>query len=209
MSAKNVHLIFPRGSGKYDPYHKTIPSGIVYIANALKRIPDINIKVTDENFSLLSLSENDQIVGLSDWYSNHGRCIEIANETKYMNPRCKVVIGGPNGGNLAERILRNHESVDYVVRGDGEEAMINIAENRPPEEIPNLYYRDDFGIRFTFSKRFDMNSNLMEDAFIETQDYLGRFDGRQGHSPFAISSIRGCIKALKKGPCKFCSHQTK
>src|SRR4030042_3251222 len=41
-----------------------------------------------------------EIAGLSDWYTNHTICLAIASRAKGINPRTKIVMGGPNASAL-------------------------------------------------------------------------------------------------------------
>jgi radical SAM superfamily enzyme YgiQ (UPF0313 family) len=151
--------------------------------------------------------------GLTDWFSNHKNCIELARYVKSACPETRVAFGGPNAGHLARQILRNHSEVDYVVANDGENAILNLIRGTRTEHIPNLFYRrSPDEIAFTFAQHTDLNSIPMFHCdFVGLTESLRPYDCRSAGyrpeylTPFPVSSIRGCIKAVTSGRCAYCS----
>jgi radical SAM superfamily enzyme YgiQ (UPF0313 family) len=193
------------------------PIGLEIIANYLiDNLPDVEVQVFDGNstsYAKIFSQIDADIVGISDWFTNHNTAMKFAREVKWKNPNTLLVAGGPNASNLGERILVNHNPVDYVVYGDGEEAMKGIVTKSSPEKIPNIWYKTSDGeIKFTFKKAFNINTapsyNL--DHLIDFN--LEKYDSRMPSytndislSPMPVSSIRGCIKAARHGACSFCA----
>ena len=112
------------------------------------------IKIFDPNRDINDIiqeASSFEIVGLTDWFSNHDNCIEIARGVKLLKPKIKVVFGGPNASMMPQLLLRNHQYIDYVVQRDGEESLLGLTEGRKNSEIPNLWYRDlDGSPNFSF-----------------------------------------------------------
>ena len=156
-----IQLIHPPADIQYElcqtAYLTAPPIGLEIIARAIEmENPEARIEIFDGN--LFSLEEIKQsigadIVGFSDWYSKHRNACEILRTAKERNTACVTVMGGPNTAYLAGRILVNHQYIDYVVVGDGEETMKKIAGGAEIPRIPNLYYRKNGTVTFTFHKK--------------------------------------------------------
>lgn len=156
-----------------------------------------------------------EIAGLSDWYSNHARCMEIAARVKQLNIKTRTVVGGPNAAMLGSLILRNHLAVDYVVgcraSFDGEEALAGLIDCQPDASIPNLWCRAGDGIRHTGARSTDLEQiPLWDFAEFENADqrlssYLASQEDPWRVSPLAVFSNRGCSKALTEGRRSYCT----
>jgi anaerobic magnesium-protoporphyrin IX monomethyl ester cyclase len=193
------------------------PIGLEILANYLiSHHKGLCIEIFDGNSTDIDAIHsyiNADIVGISDWFSNHNNAIDIAKRIKEINPDTVIVIGGPNASNLGERILLNHQFVDYVVYGDGEEAIEGIVKGLFLDSIPNLWYRPENNrVKFTFKKAFNINStgpytldHLFDFNLKKYNSRLSSYSHDLSLAPMPISSIRGCIKAKKSGPCSFCS----
>lgn len=155
------------------------------------------------------------LLGLTDWFSNHGNCTSLAREVKAHNPQIKTVFGGQNASLMPELLLKNHPYIDYVVCRDGEDALLALVEKKSTEETPNLWYRDgNGGLRFSWQQYTDLRQmpiwgfsyfQGLEERMFEYLDAQ-----RQGLDPWlvpqlALFSSRGCIKSMKEGPCIFCA----
>ena len=67
------------------------------------------------------------IVGISIWTTYAASAFHVAKLCKEVNPNCVVVMGGPHATVKTDEILRISSNVDYVVRGDGEITMLELA----------------------------------------------------------------------------------
>lgn len=175
------------------------PIGLAIIAKAIKAIdPSADVHITDGLYSPVDniigqLSGN--VVGVSVFYSNHLNGLRILREAKRRG--AVTFIGGPNVSYLAENILRNHDYVDYVVVGDGEESLSLYCSGERIEDIPNIVYR----------KNNEIRRNRFRNVPLKTLFDLEEMDGYKLNTAnaFPLSSIRGCIKAETRGRCSFCS----
>lgn len=153
------------------------------------------------------------ILGLSTWFSNYQSAISIACGAKKLNPKLKVVLGGPNAANLGARPLWNRDCIDFVVAGDGEDAMWRLAVGHAPATVPNLWYRDSHGhATRTYNAEIDLNTIAPFDFRHVVDLDLSAYDSRQpGYSyspatlPVSVAWIRGCPKAVSHGRCGYCS----
>ncbi|MFT5172657.1 MAG: anaerobic magnesium-protoporphyrin IX monomethyl ester cyclase [Gammaproteobacteria bacterium] len=80
------------------------------------------------------------IVGITMMTSTAIAAHQTARLAKQVDSRIKVVVGGVHPDSLPEETLRNRD-IDYVVRGDGEYAMLELAQGLPDEDIAGLCYR--------------------------------------------------------------------
>ncbi|MCX6750580.1 MAG: cobalamin-dependent protein [Candidatus Pacearchaeota archaeon] len=196
------------------------PSGLEIIASYIQeKISGSRIKIWDYSlFDKPSINDlSGEVIGISDWFSNHNNSIKIAQEIKEKNKNCKIVFGGPNASNLNRRILNNHSYIDYVVEGDGEEALLGIINllngKESSSNVPNLWYRNSLGeTLFTYHKNVNLNSLPRWNFKHLVKSNLEEYDSRKkdynedlDRTPIPLSSIRGCLKASKLGKCSYCN----
>lgn len=106
---------------KLDP-----PLGLMYIASVLQK-NNIPVKITD----LCFIDRNNwreaighaDIYGMTVFSSSLYLAKEVAAIAKENNPTGKVVVGGPHPTSLPEE---TSEFFDYVVKGEGEFALLNL-----------------------------------------------------------------------------------
>ena len=133
---------------------KLPPLGLAYVASALLKA-DYQVEIID-NYMLrkpLDHIQNEvnrltpEIVGITCGSVTYKQCIETAKAIKEILPSCKIVTGGWHPSYLPESMLK-HPEIDYVVIGEGERAIVdlakNITENRDAssiEKIPGVAYK--------------------------------------------------------------------
>lgn len=126
----------------------------------------------------------------------------IARIAKEESPGCIVVIGGAHAEAMPDRMLRN-SAIDAVVRGDGEEAMIEIMEGRPFAAIPGLSYRKDGKACHNPARAVEMNLDRfpMPAYHLIDFDYYFPAAGSYRNLPaINVLMTRGC-----PGRCNFCN----
>ena len=112
---------------------KLPPLGLAYVAAALEK-SGFSVQIYDNYLLERQIDEvkaeirrrQPQIVGITCSSLTYARCIETAKAAKEACPSCKVVVGGPHPSYMPETMLR-HQDIDYVVLGEGEQAMVNLA----------------------------------------------------------------------------------
>jgi len=198
-----IQLIHPPVDKFYTGYIyewlKSAPIGLELIASKVEpKMQGCSVQIFDgNNLSLNEIVEKvyGDYVGVSDWYSCHHNALEILKQAKRKG--AVTVIGGPNATHIAERILNNHDFVDYVVVRGGEDAFSMLVRGEDSSKIPNLVYRR--GNAIAENKRQSVELDTVFD--LEHLDHS--FYDRK--NPFPLSSIRGCIKAELDKRCSFCS----
>lgn len=176
-----------------------------------------HVEVLDPSIGIeraASVAADSDMLGISDWYSNHANCMELARIVKEKTPKTKVVIGGPNASMMPQLVLQNHPYVDFVVYRDGEDALLGLADGMPLRQIPNLWFRNKSGnIEFTFRRVTDLSKMPLWDFenFQNIEKRLSTYKKLQNRPdhwlvpPIAVFSLRGCVKALQEGPCYYCT----
>ena len=158
------------------------------------------------------------LVGLTDWFSNHQRVINIAKLVKVRNKDARVVIGGPNTSGLGGLVLKKYPPIDYVVIRDGEDALLGLANGVSVAQVPNLWYRRGEEIRFTQSAftnlgrlpLWDFSSfENLDERLTEYREAIAKSGEKDFDSwlvpPLTMFSFRGCMKAIKEGVCSYCT----
>jgi len=175
-----------------------------------------DITVLNPERSIEELSEQAagyDILGISDWFSNHDNCTALARNTKTRNRAIKNIFGGVNASMICREMLRNHPYVDYVVSRDGENALLAIADGKPPEEVPNLWRRTPNGIEFTHHDYTELKRMPLWDFsnFQDAEQRMREYTETQKSGldpwlvpPLTIFSLRGCMKSAKEGLCSYC-----
>ncbi|NTF72692.1 B12-binding domain-containing radical SAM protein [Rhizobium rhizogenes] len=106
-------------------------------------------------------------------------------------PDAILILGGQYSNLKFMQIMRDHGSVDFIIRGDAEFALpdlLNKLKGGDPTSVPNLVFRDVNG-----------RTRLTPIAYIDLDQYPS--PALTGHAPVVpYESMRGCPFS-----CKFCS----
>ena len=120
----------PWGLGRRFP-----PLGLAYVAGALEQA-GFQVELLD-NYLLKKPIEDvkqevkrlaPEMLGMTCGSVTYRRCIETAKAVKEVLPACKVVVGGWHPSYLPESMLQ-HPAIDYVVMGEGERAIVELAKS--------------------------------------------------------------------------------
>ncbi len=147
----HIALIYrgPQHEGR-DEFSSFVPVGLFYI---LKSLLAAGFDASLHNLSGLPRRRLGKVVRaigadavlLSAFFGCHRQAFAIADLVKKYQPQCPVVLGGPLAV-LAEEVLRRVSAVDFVIRGEGEVAVVRLldallAGRGRPEEIAGVYRR--------------------------------------------------------------------
>ena len=73
--------------------------------------------------------ESPDVVGISVFTTFAASAFNVARIVKNVAPRAKVIFGGPHAFVRAKEVLSICKDVDYVVSGDGEDALLELLGN--------------------------------------------------------------------------------
>jgi anaerobic magnesium-protoporphyrin IX monomethyl ester cyclase len=123
----------PPEKGPWIHGRRFLPIGLAYVAAALEK-SGFQVDMLDNYLLEKPIDEvkgelkrlNPEIVGLTCSSATYSRCVETAKAVKETLPSCKVVVGGWHPSYEPESMLQ-HPEIDYVVMGEGERAMSELA----------------------------------------------------------------------------------
>ena len=139
------------------------PLGLCYIASVLERN---GIKVTIIDRHAL-MSKHDENLDVVDHMTKreierlHPDIVGITSATatyydvtttllplvRSAAGDVRIVLGGSHGSALPEEVLSSEHNIDIVCRGEGEFVMLDIAQDKPLQDIAGISYRDGEVIR--------------------------------------------------------------
>ncbi len=214
VATRRIQLVFPgHDYGELAHRPQVLPPslGLLTLAAYVKaRVPDCSIDVFDGN----ATCEDDilqcldaPLIGFGTWFSNFDSTLRYAEKLKSVQPGTQIVIGGPHTTGIAERILQHNPFIDFVVSGDGEEALVDLVKGKDPASIPNLAYRDVSGAISVASAR---NVDLHTVPSITLESLVTPYTWDADASipvlaAFPVSGMRGCFQTKR---CEYCSIPT-
>src|SRR5439155_15238699 len=135
------------------------PMGIIGLANALRArgldVVGINYPMEvalDHSFRLVPWLHEQRDVRLVmidlHWYEHAYGAMDVVRACKHVWPDVPVLLGGMTATRFADEIMENFQAVDYLLSGDPECPVVELAEGilgggLRPETVPNLSYRID------------------------------------------------------------------
>lgn len=143
-------LVNPPQTGLLDGFANSLVALASFVA---KRAPGVEIQILDfasvepEQLAsqLACLPDLEApLVGVTTTTASYHSALQTVDVFKRRFPSCRTVLGGHHAGPQAEVVLRRHkETVDFVVRGEGERALIELVRGTTDlSSIPGLSYRD-------------------------------------------------------------------
>lgn len=179
------------------------PLGPAYLA-AVLREEGHHVSLLDMNVSRLESSaafDGFELIGLSTDTPRYPRAVSIAAQAK--NRGVPVAMGGPHVSFQAEETLTSG-SADYVIRGEGEQAMLSLAEHleghRDLSDVPGLSYRSNDQV---IHNAFGGYINDVDSLPFPARDLLpmDKYPVKLGGLPStSVISSRGC-----PFHCSFCA----
>ncbi len=142
------------------------PIGLAYVAAVLEKA-DFQVEMLDNYLLKKPIDDIKQkvrrlgpeIVGITCSSATYRRCVETAKAVKEALPSCRVVVGGWHPSHMPESMLQ-HPEIDYVVLGEGERAIVELATKITKDEdgssiatIPGIAYRHE-GKMIKTARRF-------------------------------------------------------
>jgi radical SAM superfamily enzyme YgiQ (UPF0313 family) len=161
-------------------------------------------KTIAENAEVV-LATDPELVGFSATTSGFMDAVEIASYIRAKRPEIKIAFGNVHVSSLGAPILEHFPEIDYLVIGEGEGAMLNLADGKPLKEIGNLIYRDVTG-KIRINPRRDRILDLDELPF-PAYEKLAGFPHAYHLPLFAYEKRYGATMITSRGcpyTCSFC-----
>ena len=131
------------------------PLGLLYIAANIRENRDDNVVILDAFCEGLSrqqlvermVKEKPDIIGLNCSTHTFLEAVQALQDAKKALPESKIVLGGYHATFAAERILAEYDFVDYIIKGEAEQPMVQLLEHLEkgdsPEDVTGISYRHD------------------------------------------------------------------
>ena len=212
---KRVMLITP-------PYHSGVVEsagvwlnvGFVYIAGSL-RSAGYNPFIYDAMSQWHGYEEigkgitdfKPDVVATTAFTAEIVDALRVLKLAKDINPAIVTVIGNVHPTFCYEEILREHHTyVDFIVRGEGEETMVELLNavfaNGDLSKVKSIVYRDNGGIVVTPPREFIKDLDMLPMAWDLIDWPIYTYKPMDDSVLAIVSSSRGCTQQ-----CSFCSQQ--
>jgi len=170
------------------------PLGLLYVAGFLEHngidiiVADLADKETELENALEPYIDAD-LYGITSTSPQYPQALKILKILRRRNPEARIVIGGAYPSSLPDKCI--HDGFDFIVAGEGEEAMLQLIKNVDKKQTPGIvrssYIQDLNTIPFPARHLVDISS------FAYSID--------EGRGTTLITS-RGCPYV-----CSFCSKE--
>lgn len=152
-------------------------------------------------------AEKPDVVATTAFTAGIVDALKVLQLAKEINPRIITVIGNVHPTFCYEEIFRDHSaSVDYIVRGEGEETLVDLLNTLNAGEdvskVRSIVYLENGKTVVTPSRGYirDLDSLPLAWDLVEWPIYTYRT--MEGSTLAIVSSSRGCSQQ-----CSFCSQQ--
>ena len=162
-----VAIIKPPESDLQDRFsreHTYEPLGIAYLA-AFLREEGIEVQLIDSHIERLSSEQVDarlrkfgpDLIGFTVFTQCRFPSYELIQFVGQRWPKTPIVVGGPHPSTCAQDMLEHFPEIDYVVRSEGELALLDLCRvvegKGDPGSVDSLSYRDGDRILHNPTKR--------------------------------------------------------
>ncbi len=212
---KKIMLITP-------PYHSGVVEsagvwlnvGFVYIAGSLRTAgyePIIYDAMSYwhgyEEIEKMIVYEKPDVVATTAFTASVVDALKVLKLAKEINPEIVTVIGNVHATFCYEEILREHNRyVDYIIRGEGEETMVELMDclsnGGDPVKVKSIAFWRDGGVIATEPRLFIKELDMLPMAWDLIDWPIYKYKPIEGSTLAIVSSSRGCNQA-----CSFCSQQ--
>jgi len=185
------------------------PLGLLYLAAVLEK-ENIPVDVLDfqagssnwEEIETTLREKEYDYYGITGTTSIISHAYRIAEIIKRYHPQAKIILGGVHATALPEEALQR-PAVDYVIRGEGEQALVQLLRGEPREAIQGLSYRQDGAIRHIRPDGLMLDLDKIPfPAFhkVDMRLYRPAFGAYKSLPGISMLTTRGC-----PGTCTFCN----
>lgn len=176
------------------------PLGLAYLAGALEEagieVRVVDFAVTPGGKGRLEAVLNEvspRLVGITAVTMNVDRALSLAAEIKRLEPSILTVLGGPHASFCAAETLAACPALDVVVRGEGEETLLELCRTlergRPLGSVRGIVFRDGETPRATPGRDFLPELDRLPPPARHRLP-LGRY--RALGLPVTMTTSRGC-----------------
>ena len=193
------------------------PLGILYLATTLQE-KGVEVSVLDQPAKGYSIEEtvkwvkkeDPDILGFTTFSSSGRTATLLCNEVRKIKPNIITVLGGYYATFNADRVLKKYSSVNIVVRGEGEDTVVDLVNTLKKGEdlkkVLGITFREGDTVVSAPDRPLmkDIDSIPFPDRKLLDVEYHSTIAGAKIAIKKFTSLIfsRGCVHK-----CKFCSTQ--
>jgi len=170
MSSKTIKiaLIIPPAASMEQMWCPNLPIGLAYLAAVLEKAgceltvfdcPALEMDHKKLGAKLASFEPD--VVGITSVTPTINSAILAARVAKETCPNAPVVLGGPHATFMDSQILSEHPDVDTIVRGEGEQTILDLLQNLfhsgDLQAVPGISFRKNGHIIRTPNRPFIQN----------------------------------------------------
>ncbi|MCL2134906.1 MAG: B12-binding domain-containing radical SAM protein [Candidatus Bathyarchaeota archaeon] len=188
------------------------PLGLMYVAASLERaghevhmLDNYLEQQSTEKIQQHVLKLQPSIVGITCGSATYKKCVETAKAIKQMIPNCKIIVGGWHASYMPDSLLETHE-IDYVVMGEGENAITELAAFIMKEDyvgastVSGVACRSSLGVIKNEPKFVDMDKlPFPARHLLPLEKYDRNIEFLKAKPADVMSISRGCVFS-----CGFC-----
>lgn len=118
--------------------------------------------------------------------------LEAVKKAKEICPNVVTIAKGAAFLTLADRIIKEHNELDFGILGEAENTLKEILEEKPKAEILGLYYKENDEVKFTGNRPFieDLDSLPFPARHLVDNNIYRRPDNNKVQATIKVS--RGC-----------------
>ncbi len=202
------------------PYHCGVlesagnwpPLSLCCIASEIKKVMPVKIYDAMNLGHVLSQvgrvikKEKPHYIGIGAYTAQIPSALSVCDVAKKIDKNIVTILGGVHPTFMYKEILEKNNSVDFVVRGEGEittpELLNAIQSNNDLTQVKGIAYKTNSEIIATPARRFIENLDEIMPAFELLQWDIYKFFVIKNSRLAVVSSSRGCNQG-----CTFCSQQ--
>ena len=145
------------------------------------------------------------VVGVTMRTPGFGEGKGLASAARRACPKARIVAGGPHASTCPDDVVGPHTDFDVAVRGEGEQAIVAIANNAPLQTISGLHWCDHLGVEAGQTEDGTYLENLDELPMPAWHHFdVPRYSRRSLVAPVVpvadLESSRGCL-----AKCVYCT----
>jgi radical SAM superfamily enzyme YgiQ (UPF0313 family) len=193
-------LIYPK-TAEVEFSHPDVPYSILFLGSYLKS-HGIKVKLFDQRISsnkeIFQFIESNPVthVGLSTMTGPQIIfAMELSRKIKHIRPDIKTIWGGIHVTVNPGSVL-NHDFIDYIVCGEGEETLLELLKNNDGHKIKGALQKHDSPDNLLPRDFMNMDTISLDWSLINVEHYISV---RDGHRYMAFVVSRGC--SFK---CQYC-----
>ena len=172
----------------------------------------VKFGMSDEAIAKKIKTFNPDIIGITLLFSSQAECaFSVARALKGVVPDTPIVLGGIHASAMHKDIMEREESIDFILRGEGDYTFAELVEklfnNEDYTHISGLVWRDGSEVRKNAPPAFIKNIDELPFPAWHLMDMERYFRIAMPHNPFVRSARVGCIMTSRGCPqrCYFCS----